>query len=113
VVTLALKKILGLVLAWKLGLKVPLLPLGHSCPLQTILLGDLVGCDSPLQIYSNGHLMYHYSQQRAVTPDPESSNSNKKGAKLPLLSAEGCHTVHPQNVRFQYVRFQNVRFQNV
>jgi hypothetical protein len=32
------------------------------------------------------------SQQRAVTPDPESSNSNKKGAKLPLISAEGCHT---------------------
>jgi hypothetical protein len=36
-------------LAWKSGLKVPLLPLGHSCPLQTILLSDLVGCDSPLQ----------------------------------------------------------------
>jgi hypothetical protein len=29
------------------GLKVPL---GSSCPLQTILLSDLVGCDSPLQI---------------------------------------------------------------
>ncbi len=26
------------------------LPLGRSCPLQTILLSDLVGCDSPLQI---------------------------------------------------------------
>jgi hypothetical protein len=26
------------------------LPLGHSCPLQTTLLSDLVGCDSPLQI---------------------------------------------------------------
>jgi hypothetical protein len=25
------------------------LTLGHSCPLQTILLSDLVGCDSPLQ----------------------------------------------------------------
>jgi hypothetical protein len=44
------KKILGLVLAWKSGLKVPFLPLGRSCPLQTILLSDLVGCDSPLQI---------------------------------------------------------------
>ncbi len=45
-----LKKILGLVLAWKSGLKVPLLPLGPSCPLQTILMNDLFGCDSPLQI---------------------------------------------------------------
>jgi hypothetical protein len=35
----------------------------------------------------------HYCQQRAVTSDPESLNSNKKGAKLPLLSAEGCHTL--------------------
>jgi hypothetical protein len=25
---------------------VPLLPLGHSCPLQTILLSDLVGCEA-------------------------------------------------------------------
>jgi hypothetical protein len=38
---------------------------------------------------SNGLLEHHYFQQRAVTPDPESFNSNKKGAKLPLLSAEG------------------------
>jgi hypothetical protein len=29
---------------------VPILPLGHSCPLQTLLLSDLVGCDRPLQI---------------------------------------------------------------
>jgi hypothetical protein len=50
VVTLALKKYIGLVLAWKSGLKVPFLPLGRFCPLQTVLLGDLVGCDSPLQI---------------------------------------------------------------
>ena len=28
----------------------PLLPLGPSCPLQTILLSDPVGFDSPLQI---------------------------------------------------------------
>ncbi len=44
------KKILGLVLAWKSGFKVPFLPLGRSFLLQTILLNDLVGCDSPLQI---------------------------------------------------------------
>jgi hypothetical protein len=42
--------ILGLVLDWKSGLKAPLMPIGRSCPLQTILLNDLVGCDSPLQI---------------------------------------------------------------
>jgi hypothetical protein len=40
----------SLVLAWKSGLKVSLLPLGRSCPFQAILLRDLVGCDSPLQI---------------------------------------------------------------
>jgi hypothetical protein len=47
---LALKKIIGLVWAWKSGLKVPFLPLGRSFPLQNILLSDLFGCDRPLQI---------------------------------------------------------------
>jgi hypothetical protein len=37
-------------MALKSGLKVPLLPSGHYCPLQTILLSDLVGCYSLLQI---------------------------------------------------------------
>ncbi len=41
---------------------------------------------------SNVRLEHHYCQQRAVKPDPESSNSYKKGAKLPLLSADRCHT---------------------
>jgi hypothetical protein len=36
--------------------------------------------------------VHHYCQQRAVTPGPESLNANKKDAKLPLLSAEGCNT---------------------
>ncbi len=31
-------------------IKVSLLLLGPSCPLQTILVSDLVGCGSPLQI---------------------------------------------------------------
>jgi hypothetical protein len=61
-----LKKILGLVLAWKAGLKVPFLPLELSCPLQTILLSDLVGCENPLQIVM---AFWHT-----------------------ILSAEGCHT---------------------
>jgi hypothetical protein len=90
VLTLALKKILGLILAWKSILKVSFLPLGRSCPLQTILLSDLVGHDSPMQIIMAFWRTVIFS--RAVTPDPESLNSNKKGAKLPLLSAEGCHT---------------------
>jgi len=42
---------------------------------------------------SNGFLAHHYCQQRAVTPYPESLNSKKKGAKLPLLSAESCNTL--------------------
>jgi hypothetical protein len=37
-------------MAWKSVLKVPFLHLGSSCPLETILLSDLVRCDSPLQI---------------------------------------------------------------
>jgi hypothetical protein len=36
--------------AWKSGLKAPLLPLETFSPLQTILLSDLVRCDSPLEI---------------------------------------------------------------
>ncbi len=85
-------KILGLVLAWKSGLNGPFLPLGCSCPLQTIMLSNLVWCDFPLQIVmtfwgtiivSRGlsHLTQnvwiqtkrapncHYYLQRAVTPD--------------------------------------------
>ncbi len=41
---------------------------------------------------SNGLLVQSYCQQRAVTPDTESLNANKNGAKMPLQSAEGCHT---------------------
>jgi hypothetical protein len=40
---------IGQVFAWIVGLRMPLLPLGPSCPLQTILLSDLVGRGSPLQ----------------------------------------------------------------
>jgi hypothetical protein len=39
-----------IVWAWKSCFKVSLLSLGSSCPLQTILLSDLVICDSQLQI---------------------------------------------------------------
>ncbi len=59
VVTLACKKILGLV---------PLLPsLGPSCPLQTILLSDLVRCDSPLQIeMAVCHNFYKFQAHRTT-----------------------------------------------
>ncbi len=106
-----LKKILGLVLARKSGPKVPFLPLGRSCPLQTILLRDLVGCDSPLQIVMD-FWRHHYCQQRTVTSDPESLNSNKKGAKPPLLSAAGCHTrldgQHCPLISYQGIFFMGV-----
>jgi hypothetical protein len=75
VVTLAFRKILGLVSAWKSGLKVPLLPLGPSWPLKTIKLGDLVGCDNLLKIvWPFGALYFKF-----------------KWAKRPLLSADCSH----------------------
>ncbi len=73
-------------MAWKSGLKMPLLPIGPSSPLQTILLSDLFRCDSPLQIVKAvWHTFFYnfkpakqpYCQQRAVTPDPGSSNFKK------------------------------------
>jgi hypothetical protein len=63
-------------MAWKSGLKVILLPFGPSCPLQTILLSDLVGCDTALQIIMVFGALF----------------SNLKQVKQPLLSAAGGHT---------------------
>jgi hypothetical protein len=61
VVTLAFyKKRIGQVLAKKSGHTVSLLPLGLSCPLQTILLSDLVGCGSPLQIVMAVSRLAHF-----------------------------------------------------
>ncbi len=81
------KKKLGLVLACKSGLRVPLLPVRPSCPLQTILLRDLVGCDRPLQIVNEvWHTFFQFevhqtaiivSSCMAVTPCPGSSNLKK------------------------------------
>jgi hypothetical protein len=70
-----LKIFQGLVLAWICGLKVPLLPSGPSCPLQTILQSDLVGCDSPLPILMPFGALF----------------PNLKLAKRPLLYAAGCY----------------------
>ena len=76
-----LKKILGLVLAWKSGLKVPLL-LGPSCHLQT-------------KSAQNGHYYLH----RAVTPYPASSNL-KKVRQTAFFICRGlspCHT-RPEHI---------------
>ncbi len=61
----------------------PFLPLGRSCPLQPILLSDLVRCDSPLQI-----VMAFW---RTI---------------IPLLSAEECHT-QPRKFEFKQKGWQN------
>jgi hypothetical protein len=59
VVTFTLKKSMDQVLAWKSGLKVSLLPLGPSCPLQILLLSDLVGCGIP-NAESDGRLAHFF-----------------------------------------------------
>ncbi len=91
------KKILGLVLDWKSGLKVPLGPL---CLLQTILLSDLVGSDGPLQIVMamwvnffqiwsvpNGHYFL-----LGLSSPTQQVQIQKNFTRRHVLSAEGCHT---------------------
>jgi hypothetical protein len=87
VVTLALNKTIpDLVFTWKLGLKVPVLPLGRSGPPQTILLSDLVGFGSHLQIVLVVWCPFYKFEvcQTAMIvlrelslPNPGSSNSKK------------------------------------
>ncbi len=86
------KKILGLELAWKSGLKVPFLPLGGSCPLQTILLSDLVGCDSPLQIVMA--FWHTISVSTGLShPNQIAWFQTKRAPNCHYyISAEGCHT---------------------
>ncbi len=75
-------KSIGQALAWKSGLKVPLLSLWPSRSVQTVQLSDLVGWVSPLQIviaFWRSFLIWsspnsHYSLQLAPTPDPTSLN---------------------------------------
>ncbi len=50
------------------------------------------GCVWKPSANSNGLLTHLNCQQRAIIIGPESLNSNKKGAKLSLLSAEVGHT---------------------
>jgi hypothetical protein len=90
---------LSQVLARKSGLKVPLLPLGPSCPLQTILLSDLLGFDSPLQLVLDLwtaflQLEVHQTAIKVSSGLPHLTQQvqfKKMYAKRPLLSA-GCHT---------------------
>ncbi len=75
-----INKILGLILAWKSCLKVPSLPWRPSCPLETLLLSDLVWCDSPLQIIMAVWCSVpnsHYYLQQAVTLNPAILNLKK------------------------------------
>ncbi len=59
---------------------------------------------------SNGRWAHHYCQQRAVTPNPESLNSNKKGAKLSLLFAEGCQSHPTGRAAFPSDKYQGIFF---
>ncbi len=97
------KKILGLVLAWKSGLKSifnafrPLLPSANYSAEGSGWVwqpsADSNGCFRHFFNIWNP-LNSYYCQQRAVTPSPGRSNP-KKCAKLPLLSAESCHPSDP------------------
>ncbi len=78
----------------------PLLPLGPFCPLQTILLRDLVGSDSPLQIVmAVWHTVFKFEARQtahiysaAGCHAGLASSHLKKCVIRPFLSAEGCHT---------------------
>ncbi len=86
------KKILGLVLAWNSGLKVSTLSAFRALLPFENYSAEWSGRVWQPSADSNSLLAHHYCQQRSITPDPESLNSNKKGSELPLISAEGCHT---------------------
>jgi len=89
-------------MALKSGLKVPLLPSGRYCPLQTILLSDLVGCYSLLQIVMAVPCTFSKFEARQIAiivssglhscPCKFKLKTSVKCTKLPLLSAVGCHT---------------------
>jgi hypothetical protein len=78
-------------MAWKSGLKVPLLPLGPYCPLQTIFLSDLVGCNLPLQtvmaVWRN--FFFNMEGQTAII---DSSGLSHPTQKIPIeKSVPNCH----------------------
>jgi hypothetical protein len=64
------KKIIVQVLAWKFGYKMPLLPVGPSCPLQAILLQVVMAVWS-LFFYLVRTKQPLYRLWRAVTPDQQ------------------------------------------
>ncbi len=74
----------------------PLLPSGRPCPLQTILLSDPIGCESPLQIIMavcRTFLQFEVRQASILSVVGGHSRPSKfkykKVQKLPLLSADG------------------------
>jgi hypothetical protein len=97
---IGLNKNLGLVLAWKSGLNVPFLSLGCSCPLHTILLSDLVVCDSPLQIMMSFWGIIIVSRGRAVTPECKKAITICRGLSHPL-DGHHCPLITYQGVFFQ------------
>jgi hypothetical protein len=66
-----------------------------------------VGCDSALKIIMIDWCTIIVS--RELSPDLESLNANKNGTKLPLLSAEGCHT-HLNEQHCSLITYQGVFF---
>jgi hypothetical protein len=53
-------------LAWKSGLKVSLLPLESSCPLQTILLSDLVMRQAATDSMANRHAFFNFKGRQTA-----------------------------------------------
>ncbi len=85
----------------KSGLKVSLLPLGSSCPVQTILLNILVCRDSPLQIVMPFWRTFFKKisvRQTAIivscglSHPPRKFKIKKVQQTAVLPSTEGCHT---------------------
>ncbi len=86
-------------MAWKSGLKVPFLTLGPSCPLQIVLLSDLAGCDSPLQIVMVIWCTFLKFEVRQIAllsaagcHTGQGFQIQKKCTILPFLAADCCHT---------------------
>ncbi len=69
----------------------PFLPLGPSCPLQTILQSDLVGRDSPLQIAMASWLTIIFSRGLSL-PIHKIWIQTKRSPNCHYYAPKGCHT---------------------
>jgi hypothetical protein len=66
--------------------------LGHSCTLKTILLSDLVGCDSPLQIVMAFWRTIIVSRGLSHPTQKVGIQTKRAPTAITTVSAEGCHT---------------------